>query len=67
MRSTVKQALCLLACESRRISGCRLSPPKQATAGNTSAFAGYVLIVLFKNVFLDFFRDALLEKISILK
>ena len=35
----------LIACEHRCISGCRLSPPKrfrrrQATAGNTSVFAG---------------------------
>ena len=46
-RLIVKQAifsglLAEVACERRRISGCRLSLPKiTVTAGNTSAFAGY--------------------------
>ena len=32
----------LVACERRRISGCRFSLLEPVTAGNTSAFAGYV-------------------------
>ena len=45
----LKLAMVYLACERRRISGCRLPPPKtfrqrQATAENTSAFAGYGIL-----------------------
>ena len=41
--------LCCIACEQRRISDGRFSPPllslwrRESTAGNTSASAGYVL------------------------
>ena len=42
----------IVACERGRISDCRLSPPwRQATAGNTSAFAGQGNQRITKSVF----------------
>lgn len=39
-----------LACERRPVSGCRLSPAKKATAGNTSTFGSYFLVEFSHNI-----------------
>ena len=36
-----EEIIIVLACESRRFSGCHLSRRRQATTGNTTASAGY--------------------------